>query len=206
MHPLAQVKGADPVGDSLCHLLQTNTAPAEALVQLNGRLSGGDGACALRVADEANLPPAAALPTLLASLELRITTLWADARDVNDDLRIAALGMFVVTQLRPFRQMHERLVFSFGQYLLMLRWGLDVPPLLITDEARRELNQRLSQLEADGGAYPITRALWLAGALDHLSIEVLRDDPFLGAFAELLGGILPEPLCTIAGEIDDQGH
>lgn len=148
------------------------------LAMLNGRLAR----CELRTGFVGTarrvFPAPQDVSPLLSLLFVRLQRNFQASTHPLDDLYTAALAFYGIVAVHPFENGNGRTAIDFAQYLLMSRWGVNHPPLLLTPDAHALFAATVAALEprCDGES---AQALWtlredLARRIGGGTLECLR--------------------------------
>lgn len=142
----------DPRSAFLRDLYAARVEPPMALLQLGAFHAGrAPDAVSFRrdfvAAGDQVFPHPRDVPGLLVLLMNRVFDELQTCTSVRDDLHVAALAIYGVLAIHPFENGNGRAAVDLAQYLLMVRWHQQAPPLKVGDDTHRLLGSVFKPLD-----------------------------------------------------------
>lgn len=119
------------------------------------------------------------VPALLLLFFQKLRSLWEDCQSHRDDLYVASFAIYGILAIHPFENGNGRTSVDVGQWLLMNRWGMSVPPMLLPKDAHQWIARYVATLDepCDGSSPEAFYALSqrLALFVDQITLAQLKE-------------------------------
>lgn len=87
------------------------------------------------------------IPVLLLLFFQRLHSLWEECQSPEDDLHVTSFAIYSILSIHPFENGNGRTSVDFGQWLLMNRWNVSVPPMLLPKDAHTLIARYVATLD-----------------------------------------------------------